>query len=166
MYFCYSPLDFMIIRTKKYRLTPSKYIRIALTNLLRKQWWVAFLFIGASAALYYASYTILSLVVPGLLLLYILFWWIQFFTLTKVEDNQLMFARLFYEINKERIIMFLNTKQGMPIDWKQIKSVREGKDYFLFYISMAQFIYLPHSIFQGDQQVHLLRMLLKNKKIS
>jgi hypothetical protein len=155
----------MIVKTKKYRLTPSKYIRIALTNIFREQWWIGILFIGGAAGLFFIVYKISAIVTIVLLLLYMLFWWIQFYSLTKLEDNKLMFERLFYEINKDRIIIFLNTKQGMSIDWKQIVSVRQGKDYFLFFISKAQFIYLPYHAFQGEHQINLVHMLLKNKKL-
>lgn len=155
----------MIVRTKKYRLTPSKYIRIALSNIFRGQWWISLFFIAGATGLFWMGYKISAIVTIVLLPLYILFWWIQFYSLTKMEDNQLMFERLFYEISRERIIIFLNTKQGMPIDWKQIVSARQGKDYFLFFISKAQFIYLPYSAFQGEQQINLVHMLLKNKKL-
>ena len=155
----------MIVRTKKYRLTPSTYIRIALTNVFRQQWWVGLLFIAVATGLFFAQYKISAIVTAVLSLLYIVFWWVQFYSVTKMEENKLMFTRLFYEISRDRITIFLNTKQGMPVDWKQIVSVRQGKDYFLFSLSAAHFIYLPYSAFQGQQQINLVHMLLKNKKL-
>lgn len=166
IYFCnrFTPYP-MIIRTKKTKLSPSAYIRIAMLNILREQWWVGILAIGAAAGLLWATYKISAIIVGVLLILYILFWWTQVYGLTKLEENQLMFERLFYELNNERLIIFLNTRQGMPIDWKQINSARHGKDHFLLFISKGQFIYLPHSAFQNQQQINLVHILLKNKKL-
>lgn len=155
----------MIVKTKKYRLSPSHYVRIALWNLFRGQWWISLISMAFSGAIFYVGYPIASMLPMLLLLLYVLFWWIQLYGVTKMEDNRLMFERLFYELSKDRVVIFLSTKQGMPIEWKQITSAREGKDYFILFISKVQFIYLPFSIFQGEQPLHLTRMLLKNKKL-
>lgn len=155
----------MIVRTKKTKLSRATYIQIGLMNVLRQQWWIGILVIGAAIGLFFASYKIPSIVVASLPFLYMLFWWTQFYGVTTLEENQLMFERLFYELNNERMIVFLNTKQGMPIDWKQVTSARQGKDYFLIIISKAHFVYLPYSAFQGEQQINLVHMLLKNKKL-
>ena len=155
----------MTVKTKKYRLSPSTYIRIALLNVLRQQWWLWSLLIVATGVVFLLGYRYWALIPAGLLLLYFLFWWVQFFGLTRIQDNKLMFERLFYELSKERVIIFLTTKQGMPIEWKQITSAKHGKDYFLLFISKAQFIYLPYSVFQSEQHINLVDMLLKNKKL-
>ena len=156
----------MIIKTKKTRLTPSKYIRIALLNILRQQWWIILPTVALSAGIYYMEYKKSAIIPPVLLLLYMLFWFVQFYSLTQMEENKLLFGRLFYEINRERIIIFLDSKRGMPIDWKHITSVRIGKNYFMFMLSKVQFIYIPHGAFQNEQQVKLVCTLLKNKKLA
>lgn len=155
----------MIVKTRKTRLSPSKYIRLALLNILRQQWWVGLIAIALSAGLFYMEYQKSAIIPPVLLLLYVLFWFIQFYSLTKMEENQLLFGRLFYEFNKERVIIYLDSKRGMPIDWKHIVAARAGKDHFMLMLSKVQFIHVPYGAFQNQQQVDLVHMLLKGKKL-
>ena len=155
----------MVIKTKKTRLSPSKYIKIALLNVLRQQWWLMLPVAALTGVLIYLGYAKWSFIPGLLLLLYALFWLFQFYSLTKMEENQLLFGRLFYELNNDRLIIFLDSKRGMPIDWKQIKSVRLGKKSFMFMLSRIQFIYLPFSAFQNAQQIKLAKILLQNKKL-
>ena len=155
----------MMIRTKKYRLSSSKYIKMGFLNAIYQQWWIWGLLVIGGATSFYFKYYISGAVTLGLLLLYFVFWWVQFYGVTKVEQNQLMFESLFYEISNQRLVMFLNTKQGMPIDWKQITSAKKKKDHFILFLSLAQFIYLPYNIFRGPQEVQMITVLLKNKRL-
>lgn len=155
----------MIVKTKKTRLSPSKYIRVSMLNILRQQWWISIPAILISAGLVYLDYKKFAVIPAILLVLYVLFWFIQFYSLTKMEENKLLFGRLFYEFNKDRVIIFLDSKRGMPIEWKRVVSARVGKDYFMLMLSKVQFIYIPHGAFQNEQQINLVRMLLKNKKL-
>ncbi|MEM7362163.1 MAG: YcxB family protein [Bacteroidota bacterium] len=155
----------MIIKTRKTRLTPSKYIRLALWNIFRQQWWLSLIVAALSGGLFYMEYVKSAIVPPVLLLLYVLFWVFQFYTLTRMDESKLLFERLFYEFNKERVVIYLDSKRGMPIDWKHVMSAREGKDHFMLMLSKAHFIYIPYGAFQNQQQVNLVRMLLKGKKL-
>lgn len=153
----------MIVKTKKYQLSTGKYITLGLINILRSQWWV-FLIALAIAAM--------TFVIPShwwwigaliALVLYGLFWLIQFAGITQLEQNKILFERLNYEISSQQILIKLNPKQGMPMKWETIKKVQVGKDFFLLVISKAQFIYLPHRIFNSENERKFMETILRRK---
>ncbi len=153
----------MIVKTKKYQLSTGKYIKLGLINILRSQWWV-FLIALAIAAM--------TFVIPShwwwigaliALVLYGLFWLIQFAGITQLEQNKILFERLNYEISSQQIMIKLNPKQGMPMKWETIKKAYVGKDFFLLIISKAQFIYLPHRIFNSENERKFMETILRRK---
>ncbi len=155
----------MIITTKKYRLEKSTYIRLAFYNILRQQWWVSVLLLVASGGIFLYTKSWWAIVPLIALVVYAIFWIVQFYGITILEQNQLLFQRMQYQINSQQIVMALSPKQGMPIAWQQIQSARKGKHYFLLFISKAQLIYLPHKIFNGVHEIKFLDTLLKRKKL-
>lgn len=155
----------MNIKTKKYQLESKTYVNIALKNVMKKFWWawlipVAIMLIPffAPNALWWCFGIALTLSI-----LYVLFWVIQFTAITKLDQYKMLFERLSYEINSKNIMIKLNAKQGMPINWEQITAAKKGKDHFLLEISMAQFIYLPFSIFKGEHETKFLESILRRK---
>lgn len=157
----------MTIKTKKYQLESKTYINIALKNVMKKFWWAwliptAIMLIPffAPGALWWCFGTALTLSI-----LYVLFWVIQFSAITKLDQYKMLFERLSYEITSRQILIKLNAKQGMPVAWDQIKAVKKGKDHYLLELSMAQFIYLPFSIFKGEHEIKFLESILRRKNL-
>src|ERR1041385_7895643 len=114
----------MIVKTKNYKLDKQIYIKLALKNILLQQGWIA-----ATAALVLC----LCYFIPGAstiwwfigafvgLGLYLLFWWIQFYGVTQMEQGKMLFEKFSYEITSQQLIMKINPREGMPIKWDQIK---------------------------------------------
>ena|ERR1700753_1686039 len=155
----------MIIKTKKYQLPKNTYIQIALTSILKKQWW----FIGgpilfgaiAFALPAYKWWFIVTAILA--VILYILFWAIQFVGVTQLPQNQIMFDKLSYEIDSRQIMIKVDPKRGSPIGWDMIKEAYIKKDHFLFVINKAQIIYLPFKIFNSDYEVKFVETIMKRK---
>lgn len=156
----------MLIKTKKYQLDKNDYIRFAFIQLLRKQWWFvalpiclficAFLLPGTGWWITGGSVTIVG---------YFLFWIIQFAGVTQLQQGQIMFQKMSYEITSQQIMMKINDKQGMPIKWEQILSALSKKDYFIISLSKAQFIHLPHKIFNNQNEIKFFESILKRKNL-
>ncbi len=155
----------MIVKTKKYQLGTGKYIKLGMLNILREQWWV-FLIALAIAAM--------TFIIPShwwwigaliALVIYWLFWLIQFAGVTQLEQNKILFERLNYEITSKEIMIKLNPKQGMPMKWENIKRAFLGKDFFLLVISKAQFIYLPFRLFNSENERKFMETILKRKNL-
>ena len=156
----------MIVKTKNYKLEKKIYINTALKSILKKQGWIA-----ASVALALC----LCYFIPGLasiwwfigavigLALYVLFWWIQFYGVTQLEQGKMLFERFSYEISSQQILMKINPREGMPLKWDQIKSATIGKDHFVLFVNKAQIIYWPFKIFNTDNERKFVANILKNK---
>lgn len=156
----------MIAKTKNYKLEKKIYIKLALQAVLRKQGWIAALV---------AFLLCLGYMIPGAdtiwwfiaafvgLGLYILFWWIQFYGVTQLEQGKMLFEKFSYEISSQQIIMKINPREGMPMKWDQIKRAEVGKDYIALFINKAQLIYLPFRIFNTDNERKFVISVLKNK---
>lgn len=156
----------MIAKTKNYKLEKKIYIRLALQAVLKKQGWIAALV---------AFLLCLGYMIPGAdsiwwfigafvgLALYILFWWIQFYGVTQLEQGKMLFEKFSYEISSQQIVMKINPREGMPMKWDQIKSAAVGKDYIVLYINKAQLIYLPFKIFNTENERKFVISILRNK---
>lgn len=153
----------MIIKTKKYQMTPNAYVQLGLKNIIREQWWVLLIVLAIMSGTFFIK--TIWFVVIGIvaLLLYTSFWAVQFYGISLLEQNQLFFERLRYEISSRQIMAQVTTKQGMPITWDQIKRATRGRDYFLLVISKTHLIYLPHKIFHNKHEIKFLETILKRK---
>lgn len=155
----------MIVKTKKYQLPTGTYIKMGLKNVLKEQWWVILIALAICLGYFWIPsiwWFIGALIAYGL---YVLFWTIQFAGVTQMEQNKTIFERLSYEIDSRQILMKVNTKQGMPVQWNLIKRAEINKDAFVLYLSKAQFIHLPFRIFNSDNERKFMETILKRKEL-
>ncbi len=153
----------MIVKTKKYKFPTGTYIKFALTNILKEQWWVLLIAVAIACGTFIVPSNWWWIGALIALTLYILFWVIQFAGVTQMEQSKILFEKLGYEINSQQILIKLNSKQGMPIKWENVKRATKGKDHFLFIISKAQLIHLPFKIFNTENEVRFIETILKRK---
>lgn len=154
----------MIVKTKNYKLEKKTYIQLALKSVLKKQGWIAVAVAVALCLCYMWIPSIWWFITAFVGLgLYILFWWIQFYGVTQLEQGRMLFEKFSYEINSQQILMKINPREGMPMKWDQIKSAAIGKDFFVLYVNKAQLIYLPFKIFNTDNERKFVASVLKSK---
>lgn len=153
----------MIVKTKKYKLESGTYIKMGLVNVLKEQWWVVLIAVAIACGYFWiVSWWWISMAILAYLL-YLLFWVIQFAGVTQVEQNKMMFEKMSYEIDSRQILMKLNIKQGMPVNWNMIKKAETTKDAFVLTMSKAQFIHLPFRIFNSENDKKFMETILKRK---
>lgn len=153
----------MIVKTRNYRLEKKEYIKMALTGILKQQWWVALIVVAICLGYFWVAsiwWFIAAFIGAAL---YLLFWWIQFYGVTQLEQGKMLFERFSYEINSQQIVMKINAREGMPMKWDQIKRAKVGKDYFLLFVNKAQLIHLPYKIFNTDNERKFVASILKTK---
>jgi hypothetical protein len=153
----------MLVKTKNYRLEKKDYIRMALKNILRKQWWVSLIVVALCLpAIWLPSIWWFIGAFVGAAL-YLLFWWIQFYGVTQLEQGKMLFEKFSYEITSQQIIMKINPREGMPMKWDQIQSAEVKKDAFVLFVNKAQLIHLPFKIFNTDNERKFVNSILKTK---
>ena len=155
----------MIVKTKKYQLELNTYLKLAMLNIAKEWWWVwpipvAIILLGAVFSSYFWWFfgTALTLTI-----LYVAFWLVQFAAVTQVEQGKILFQKLSYEIDSRQIMVKLNPKEGMKLNWDQFKSVKRGKSDFLFIMSKVQMIHLPDSVFRSEHDIRFLESILRRK---
>ena len=153
----------MIVRTKKYQLPTKKYIGIAFKAVLKQQWWVLLIYLTICAGYLWIPNNWWIIGASIGLVLYMLFWLIQFAGVTQLEQGKFMFEKLSYEISSHQILLKVSANQGMPMKWDQVKRVKKGKDFFVFWLSKAQLIYLPFKIFNSKNEISFIETVLKRK---
>ena len=153
----------MIVKTRNYRLEKNRYIKMALRNILKQQWWA--IPIAVAICLFYFWIPSIWWIIGGVLAygLFVLFWLIQFYGVTQLDQGKMLFERFSYEITSQQIVMKLNAREGMPLKWDQIKRAQVGKDHYLLFVNKAQLIHLPFKIFNTDNERKFLGSILKNK---
>lgn len=153
----------MIVKTRNYRLEKKDYIKMALSNVLKQQWWT--IPIAVAICLLYFWIPSIWWIIGGVLAygLYVLFWLIQFYGVTQLEQGKMLFERFSYEITSQQIVMKINAREGMPLKWDQIKRAQAGKDFYLLYVNKAQLIHLPFKIFNTENERKFLGSILKTK---
>jgi hypothetical protein len=154
----------MVIRTKNYKLDKKLYIRLALRAVLRQQGWIAVLVAAGICLLYLWVPSIWWFITAFIGLgLYVLFWWIQFYGVTQLEQGKMLFEKFSYEISSQQIVMKINPREGMPIKWDQIRRAIAGKDHFTLFLNKVQIIHLPYKIFNTDNERKFLLSILRTK---
>lgn len=154
----------MIVKTKNYKLEKKIYINLALKSVLKQQGWIA----GAAALVICLGYVWIPIIwwFIGAFIglgLYLLFWWIQFYGVTQLDQGKMLFEKFSYEITSQQILMKINPREGMPLKWDQIQRANTGKDFFVLYVNKAQLIYWPFKIFNTENDRKFVASVLKAK---
>ena len=156
----------MIVKTKNYKLEKKVYINLALKSILKKQGWMALAGAAVLCLGYFipGAHTIWWFIAAAIGVgLYVLFWWIQFYGVTQLEQGKALFEKFSYEISSQQILMKKNPREGMPLKWDQIEKAVVGPDYFALFVNKAQLIYWPYKIFNTDNERKFVASILKNK---
>lgn len=156
----------MIIKTKNYKLDKNTYVRIAFKNILLQQGWIAAVAAVAISLCYFIVPSIWWFIAAAVgVLLYLLFWWIQFYGVTQLDQGKMLFEKFSYEINSQQILMKINPREGMPMKWDMIKKAFINKTGFVLFVNKAQIIYLPFKIFNSENDRKFLTSVLRTKKL-
>ncbi|MBT1685366.1 hypothetical protein [Dawidia soli] len=154
----------MIVKTKNYKLEKKTYISLALKSVLKKQGWIAAAAAVAICLLYIWIASIWWFIVAFVGLgLYLLFWWVQFYGVTQLEQGKMLFEKFHYEISSQQILMKINPREGMPLKWEQIQTAQIGEDFFALFVNKAQIIYWPFKIFNTDNERKFVASILEKK---
>lgn len=154
----------MVVKTKNYKLEKNIYINIAFKNIMKQQGWIAAVaaFVICLGFVWIASIWWFIAAFIGILL-YLLFWYIQFYGVTQLEQSKMLFEKFSYEISSQQILMKINPREGAPIKWDQIQKGEIGKDFYVLYINKAQILYWPFRIFNTENERKFVGSVMKAK---
>jgi len=160
----------MIVKTKKFALDKKQYIKLAFKRQMKTSWkWLLIpaaimilgLFLNFTEA-YRNWWVLITAFIGGLL--YVAFWYIQFYAATQMDQNAQMFDRFAYEIDSRQILVKVNAREGGPIKWETIQSAEKLEDNgFLLNIARGQFLHFPKKVFNSEHDMKLMDNILRRK---
>ncbi len=161
----------MLIKTKKYELSPKIYKRLGMRYIFKKQWWLPAAIFGGVVLLNviinllgYKNWWIYTLAPIGAWGWY-LFWWIQYTGIPQMPQNKVMFEKYAYEISSQQILIRKNQQEGMVFKWDMIQEASKLSDAFLLVVSKGQFLHFPFKIFNSEGEIKFLEAILQRKNL-
>ncbi|MDZ7934873.1 MAG: YcxB family protein [Emticicia sp.] len=161
----------MIVKTKKFALDPKQYVNISFKRHMTKEWkWLlipAAVFLLGLVLHFTGAYKnwwipVVAVVGGGL---YVLFWYIQFYAASQMEQNKQMFDKFMYEIDSRQILVKINAKEGGIMKWDTIQSAERTEDAILLIIGKGQFLRFPSTVFNSEHDLKLFESILKRKEL-
>jgi hypothetical protein len=158
------------VRTKKYQLPTQLFISMGMQNALRTYWWafgVPILMIAVAAFFSVTALIWTSVAAVVLTILYLLFWYIQFYGATQMPQSKPMFEKLLYEFKNEHILIrkSAESQEAMVVAWEQIKKIEKTADSYIFRMEKFQFLHLPFNVFQSERDIKLAEAIMRRKKL-
>ncbi|MFD2514068.1 hypothetical protein ACFSRY_09340 [Pontibacter locisalis] len=174
------------IRTKKYQLDKDMFSRIAITQVWKKEWWYALIpfAIFMIPAIFSFSWwwVVLAVVIT---LIFVLLRSAQVMGVTRVEQGNVLFEKLMYEIDNRQILMKRNDREGMALTWDMIQKAQRKEDSFMLWLQPPAanqlpggwkgwvartfqapiFILLPYRIFNSQNDIKLFESILRRKNL-
>jgi YcxB-like protein len=161
----------MIVKTKKFGLNKKIYIKKAFKNQMKTSWkWLlipaAVMVLGLGlhfSGVYKNWWIMITAIVGGGL--YVLFWYIQFYAATQLEQNKQMFDKFSYEIDSRQILVKINQKEGGVVKWDTIQSAEKDETGYFLHIGRGQFLHFGYEVFTSEHDQKLLESILRRKNL-
>jgi hypothetical protein len=161
----------MIVKTKKFSLDKKIYIKKAFADQFKKiQIWllipVAVAILGLVlhfTGTYKNWWILITAIIGGVL--FVLFWYAQFYAAANMDQNKQMFDKFMYEIDSRQILVKINAKEGGIVKWDTIKSAEKDASGFFLHISRGQFLHFPNEVFNSDHDFKLFESILRRKSL-
>lgn len=157
----------MKITTNEFSLNPRDYFKILLINSLTSRWFLFVIFFVISALgtkislVSILAHFMVFVLMSSIYLLYLAALGAVKSRLFK--SNQLLFSPRRCEIDHEFIAASLADGSLIKINFSRISKIVTRKDYFLFYYTPNQFIYLPLAAIGNPTDVQALMTIIKVK---
>lgn len=155
------------VKTKRYQLPTQTFIQIGFVTALRRYWWAFLVPVALVLPGLYFTEALLWLAIGAVVitLLYLLFWYVQFYGITQLPQGKTLFERYSYEFKNEHVIIKKSEKEGMVLPWAQIEQAELRADALLLWVGKFQFFYLPFDIFASDNDRRWVETVLRRKKL-
>jgi hypothetical protein len=157
----------MKVVTKKFELTKKKYIQLGLNILIKTEGIWALAPLAVIIIGYFIPHGfvwMLSLAILGALG-YVGFRLLQMVGFTQHEMSKTFFYRVNYELDGKHLLLKIDAKNGMPIEWKNFQKIYKLKDGYLLSIARGQFIFLPYNIFKNENDKKLTEVIFSRKSL-
>lgn len=159
-----------MIQTNEYALNPKEYLKILLRLQLRKSWWVYLLLIINAVVLaprFGTDQFATFMFVLSILYIFFMFFYLVWFT--KAKDNRNIYSSRQLNFGPEKIVAYsggttlFDTPTTSEVANSQVVRTAKVGNFWLLYLSRAQFIVVPRSIFKSAEDYEAFKKLFHLK---
>lgn len=153
------------IKTRKFRMEPAEFTKIAMSSSLKKLWWAFLIPIAIIApGLYWMSAlpwllgTAVILTVLFVGLMYVFFK--NFHTL---PQGKMLFEKVAFYIDNQSMKVMVSEQEGMEVKYDLVKRLEVHPGKWVLFLSPVQFFIIPHTLFQSENDFKLAENILKRR---
>jgi YcxB-like protein len=145
------------IKTRKYQLDVDTFVKIAMTETIKKLWWA---FLVPIAIILPGLYWLRALpwlvgVAVLLLVVFLVLMYAFFKNMPSLPQGKMLFDKVFYLIDKDGIKVMVSEQEGMIVKWDMIKSIKREKGQYMVFLSPVQFFIIPEGHFTSENDAKL-----------
>lgn len=151
----------MNIKTKEFQLTKGEYFNIITLKYFKRKWWLFILLFLIAGLLWFAGRFYIALFITVFAIIYPIFLIIFFWIYCNSKKNKIFYTKRFYEVDNEFLSAYLEDGSLQKTKLDNIIKVVKTSKYYLLYISITQFFYIPFNAFKNEEELKIFDGLLK-----
>ncbi len=150
----------MSIKTKTLKPSARKLFTVFINYYLKRRWWVGLIFLALIIINAFGirsgrldTMPLVALIIILTLIFYVN--WRKFYFTGKKEK----YSPVSYEIDKAGIFL-IKEKNKKFVKFSDIRTVVKKKDYYLLFYTKNDFIYIPNTLFQSEEDMKTFKSWL------
>ena len=151
----------MHIKTKEFQLTKGEYFNIITLKYFKRKWWLFILLFLIAGLLWLLGRFYIALFINVFTIIYPIFLIVFFWIYSNSKKNKIFYTKRFYEVDNEFLSAYLEDGSLQKIKLDNIIKVVKTSKYYLLYISITQFFYIPFNAFNNEEELNNFDGLLK-----
>ncbi|TES90770.1 MAG: hypothetical protein E3J87_09290 [Candidatus Cloacimonadota bacterium] len=151
----------MNIKTKEFQLTKGEYFNIITLKYFKRKWWLFILLFLIAGLLWLLGRFYIALFIFVFTVIYPIFLIVFFWIYSNSKKNKIFYTKRFYEVDNEFLSAYLEDGSLQKTKLDNIIKVVKTSKYYLLYISITQFFYIPFSAFNNAEELKSFDELLK-----
>jgi hypothetical protein len=141
-----------MIKTKRFKYTPKELFRILIIRYATKRWWLlAWIWALTIIVLIMDTQDSFTYFLIGFAVFYPILLVIQYWRYVNSKGNKILLSERFYEIENDKIHEILDEDTHSTIRLDHFIKVDFIRNTYLLFIAKNQFIYIPVTSFETDE---------------
>ncbi len=151
----------MEIITNQISLTKKQYFNILVINWIATRWWILVIFFCTDFILKTEVgnfFKVFSFLYPVFVVIYLWFY-------AKTKQNIAFFKERHYKIDGSTMYCETKDNETGTVNLDTVVKVMKRRNYYLVYLSRAQFFYIPVKAFKNREDIGTFTQILKDRNL-
>lgn len=151
----------MEIVTNQISLTKKQYFNILVINWIATRWWILVIVFCTAFILKTEVgnfFKVFSFLYPAFVVIYLWFY-------AKTKQNKAFFKERYYKIDGSTLYCETKYNETGTVNLDTVVKVKKRRNYYLVYLSKAQFFYIPVKSFKNQEDIGTFTHILKERNL-